>query len=61
VTNNGRQFMDKDIEKFLKQIGVKHLVSLVEHPQKNGQVKAANKVTLHELRKTMLNQVVFKF
>jgi len=37
----------------LKQLGVKHLTSSVEHPQTNGQAEAANKVILGELRKKL--------
>jgi len=53
VTNNGKQFTDSGVELFLKQLGVKHLVSSVEHPQTNGQVEAANRVILNELRKKL--------
>jgi len=53
VTDNGRQFKDSRVELFLKQLGVKHLVSSVEHPQTNGQVEAANRVILNELKKKL--------
>jgi len=53
VIDNGRQFTDSRLELFLKQLGVKHLVSSVEHLQTNGQVEATNKVILNELKKKL--------
>ena len=32
VTNNGIQFMEKGYEQFLRLLGIKHLVSFMEHP-----------------------------
>ncbi|XP_017428868.1 uncharacterized protein LOC108336936 [Vigna angularis] len=51
VTDNGRQFIEKRLEDFLKGLGIKHVTSSVEHPQTNGQAEAANKVILTELKK----------
>nr|KYP58730.1 Pol polyprotein [Cajanus cajan] len=51
VTNNGRQFIVQNFEDFLRELGVKHLPTSVEHPQTNGQAKAPNKVILRELQK----------
>ncbi|XP_047171035.1 uncharacterized protein LOC124839305 [Vigna umbellata] len=51
VTDNGRQFVDKGLGDFYKKLGVKHVMSSVEHPQTNGQVEAANKVIVAELKK----------
>lgn len=53
VTDNDKQFTDSSVELFLKQLGVKHLVSSVEHPQTNGQAETANRVILTELRKKL--------
>ncbi|XP_020229889.1 uncharacterized protein LOC109810756 [Cajanus cajan] len=53
TTNNGKQFVDKNFEQFLKQLRIKHKVTSVEHPQTNGQVEAANKVILRELKKRL--------
>jgi len=53
VTDNERQFTNSNFEKFVKQLGVKHLVTRVEHPQTNRQAEAANKVILGELRKKL--------
>ena len=55
ITDNGRQFIDKELAKFYTGLGIKHITSFVEHPQTNGQVKATNKVILVELRKRLDN------
>nr|KYP75884.1 Pro-Pol polyprotein [Cajanus cajan] len=50
VTDNGRQFIAQSFENFLRELGIKHLPTSVEHPQTNGQAEAANKVILRELK-----------
>jgi len=55
ITDNGRQFIDKELAKFYTGLGIKHKTSSVEHPQTNGQAEAANKVILVELRKRLDN------
>jgi len=45
ITDNGRQFIDKELAKFYTGLGSKHITSFVEHPQTNGQAEAAKKVT----------------
>jgi len=55
ITDNGRQFIDKELAKFYTSLGIKHVTSSVEHPQTNEQAKAANKVILVELRKRLDN------
>nr|KYP33774.1 Gypsy retrotransposon integrase-like protein 1 [Cajanus cajan] len=55
VTNNDRQFIAQGFEDFLRKLGIKHLPTSVEHPQTNGQVEAANKVILLELKKRLGN------
>nr|KYP63425.1 Pro-Pol polyprotein [Cajanus cajan] len=55
VTNNGRQFIAQGFEDFLRELGIKHLPTSVEHPQTNGQAEAANKVILRELKKRLGN------
>jgi len=51
ITDNDRQFIDKELAKFYTGLGIKHITSSVEHSQTNGQAEAANKVILVELRK----------
>nr|KYP64515.1 Pol polyprotein [Cajanus cajan] len=53
TTDNGKQFVDKNFEQFLTQLGINHKVTSVEHPQTNGQAEAANKVILRELKKRL--------
>jgi len=51
ITNNGRQFIDKELAKFYTGLDIKNITSSVKHPQTNGQAEAANKVIIVELRK----------
>jgi len=36
ITDNGRQFVDRKLEAFFTELGVKHISSSVEHLQTNG-------------------------
>lgn len=45
------KFTEKGYEQFQWQLGIKHLVSFVEHPQTNGQTEVANKVILTKMNK----------
>ena len=36
VTDNDTQFKAQTYENFLTRLGIKHLVTFVEHPQTNG-------------------------
>ncbi|XP_072060296.1 uncharacterized protein [Arachis hypogaea] len=47
------QFADKKFGEFLTGLGIKQRFLLVEHPQTNCQVKAANKVILQGLKKRL--------
>nr|KYP70486.1 hypothetical protein KK1_009706 [Cajanus cajan] len=49
------QQFGKEFEDFLRELGIKHFPTSVEHPQTNGQAKAANKVILRELKKWLGN------
>nr|KYP55571.1 Transposon Ty3-I Gag-Pol polyprotein [Cajanus cajan] len=53
VTDNDQQFIAQEFEDFLRELGIKHLPTSVEHPQTNGQAEAANKVILQELKKRL--------
>ncbi|XP_016205924.1 uncharacterized protein LOC107646237 [Arachis ipaensis] len=53
ISDNGTQFTDKKFVEFLAGLGIKQKFSSVEHPQTNGQVKAANKVILLGLKKRL--------
>ena len=53
ITDNGRQFIDRGLQSFNDDLGIKSITTSVEHPQTNGQVEAANKVILNELKKRL--------
>jgi len=46
VTNNDTHVKAQTYEDFLTRLGIKHLLTFVEHPQTNGQVEATNKYVL---------------
>ncbi|XP_068504234.1 uncharacterized protein [Phaseolus vulgaris] len=50
-TDNGRQFIDRGLQSFYDDLGIKSITTSVEHLQTNGQAEAANKVILNELKK----------
>nr|KYP36467.1 Pol polyprotein [Cajanus cajan] len=53
ITDNGLQFTDQKLNKFMTDLGIRHRFTSVEHPQSNGQAEAANKVILSELKKRL--------
>ncbi|WVZ19433.1 hypothetical protein V8G54_006755 [Vigna mungo] len=53
ITNNGRQFVDKKLVAFYKDLGITPVTSSVEHPQTNSQAEAANKIIVQELKKCL--------
>nr|KYP52349.1 Pol polyprotein [Cajanus cajan] len=53
VTDNGLQFTDQKLNKFIQDLGIRHRFTSVEHPQSNRQAEAANKVILTELKKRL--------
>jgi len=53
IMDNGRQFIDKKLRDFYKQVGIRHVTSSVEHPQTNGQAEAMNKVIVAELKERL--------
>ncbi|XP_017434643.1 uncharacterized protein LOC108341478 [Vigna angularis] len=53
ITDKGRQFVERKLEEFLSNLGIKHVTGSVEHPQTNGQTEAANKAILIELKKRL--------
>ena len=50
VMDNDTQFKAQTYENFLTRLGIKHLVTSIEHPQINRQEEAAKKVILRALR-----------
>nr|KYP63283.1 Pro-Pol polyprotein [Cajanus cajan] len=53
ITDNGLQFTDRRFSDFLAELGIKHKMTSVEHPQSNGQAEAANKIILKELKRRL--------
>nr|KYP66463.1 Pol polyprotein [Cajanus cajan] len=53
ITDNGFQFTDRRFNDFLSELGIKHKMTSVEHPQSNGQAEVANKVILKELKRRL--------
>jgi len=53
IIDNGRQFIDRGLQSFYDDLGIKSITASVEHPQTNGQAEATNKVILNELRKRL--------
>jgi len=53
ITDNRRQFIDKELAKFYTGLRVKHITNSMEHSQTNGQGQAANKIILVELQKRL--------
>ncbi|MCH80654.1 gypsy retrotransposon integrase-like protein [Trifolium medium] len=53
VTDNGSQFIDRKIQQMMENFKIKQQFSSVEHPQTNGQAKAANRVILRGLKRRL--------
>ncbi|RDX88243.1 hypothetical protein CR513_30191, partial [Mucuna pruriens] len=53
VSDSGTQFASKTMAEFCQRLGIKQVFTSVEHPQTNGQAKAANKVILKGLRRRL--------
>ncbi|XP_020229721.1 uncharacterized protein K02A2.6-like [Cajanus cajan] len=53
ITDNGLQFTDQKLNRFIQDLGIQHRFTSVEQPQSNGQAEAANKVILTELKKRL--------
>ncbi|KAI5317798.1 hypothetical protein L3X38_037505 [Prunus dulcis] len=53
VTDNGSQFIGKQITAFFAKYKIKQLLSTLRYPQGNGQVDASNKVILDCLKKRL--------
>ncbi|KAM2975726.1 hypothetical protein FF1_001854 [Malus domestica] len=56
VTDNGSQFMGKDMAIFLKKYGIKQHMSTLRYPQGNGWARASNKMVLDYLKKSLTNK-----
>jgi len=46
ITDNGRQFIDRGLQSFYDDLGIKSITTSVEHPQTNGQAEESLAVNL---------------
>ncbi|XP_058741871.1 uncharacterized protein LOC131614279 [Vicia villosa] len=53
ITDNGTQFTDGRFQEFVAKLGTKQHFASVEHPQTNGQAKAAKRVILRGLKRRL--------
>lgn len=51
VTDNGRQFYNKDFLEFCKNYDIQHTKVLVAYPQANEQVENASRIIMDGLKK----------
>ena len=49
-TDNGRQFVSKELETFLEEHGIEHRTSTPHWPQANGEVERQNRTLLNSVR-----------
>ena len=57
ITDNGRQFVSQEFERFLQQHGVKHCKTALYHPQANGAVERFNRVIKDCLKTARVDEV----
>nr|KYP70292.1 Pol polyprotein [Cajanus cajan] len=50
VTDNGRQFIAQDFEDFLRELGIKHIATSVEHPRPTVRLKLPTKSSSGSLK-----------
>ena len=50
ITDNGRQFVSREFEEFLSQLGIAHCKTALYHPQANGAVERFNRVLKEGIR-----------
>ena len=53
VTDNGTQFVGRQITTFFAKYGIKHHLSTPRYPQGNGQAEVSNKIVLNCLKKRL--------
>nr|XP_017239371.1 PREDICTED: uncharacterized protein LOC108212150 [Daucus carota subsp. sativus] len=56
ITDNGRQFVDREFEEYLTSYLIQHKRSSVAYPQSNGQVEVTNRTLLRSLQKNLEDQ-----
>lgn len=53
VSNNGLQFIGKELEAYLEELNITHRKSSIRHPQPNVQVEVTNCILLQSLEKRL--------
>ena len=53
ISDGGSHVANKVFEKLMRRYGIKHIMSLAYHPQKNGQAEISNRETKKILEKTV--------
>ena len=57
ISDGGSDFANKVFEKLMSRYGIKHIMSLAYHPQKNGQAKISNREIKKILEKTVSSNI----
>ncbi|XP_076893931.1 uncharacterized protein LOC143546070 [Bidens hawaiensis] len=55
VSDNGTQFADQHIQRWLKELNVTQTLTYVTHPQGNGEVERANRTIIGGIKKRLAN------
>ncbi|XP_076959163.1 uncharacterized protein LOC143635161 [Bidens hawaiensis] len=55
VSNNGTQFADQHIQRWLKELNITQTFNSVAHPQGNGEVECANRTIFGYIKKRLAN------
>jgi len=53
ITNNDRQFINRKLAEFYKELGIKSITSFVEHPTMNDRADVMNKTIVIELKRIL--------
>ena len=57
ISDRGSHFANKVFEKLMNRYGIKHIMSLAYHPQKNGQAEISNREIKKILEKTVSSSI----
>ena len=57
ISDGGSLFANKVFEKLMSRYGIKHIMSLAYHPQKNGQTKISNREIKKILEKNISSNI----
>ena len=55
ISDNGTQFVDRTVQEWCQELGIKQHFTSVPHPQANGQIELANRTLLHGLKDRVEN------